>query len=78
MKGFGIANELTLLTVGFVGSFEVCAVVTDNSMYCPVNELVKETTRLGESLSFLTEVDFGDNDDSARFLENELVDIDSM
>jgi len=58
MKALGIAKELTLLAVGFVGSFEVCTVVTDNGMYCPINELVKETTGLGESLSFLTDVNF--------------------
>lgn len=78
MKRLGIANELILLAVGFVGNFEVCTVVTDNGMYCPVNQLVEETTRLGESLSLLTDVNFGDTGDSARFLDNELVDIDSM
>lgn len=66
MKILGIGNELTLLAEGFVGSFEVCTVDTDNTMYCSVNELVKEPTRLGESLSFLSDLD------------NEPVDIDSM
>jgi len=58
MKGLGIAKELTLLAVGFVASCEIGTVVTDNGMYCPINELVKETTGLGESLSFLTDVNF--------------------
>lgn len=68
MKILGIGNELTLLAEGFVGSFEVCTVDTDNTMYWDgsVNELVKEPTRLGESLSFLSDLD------------NEPVDIDSM
>ena len=78
MKRLGIGNEFALLAEGFVGSFEVCTVDTDNSMYCSVNELVKEPTRLGESFSFLTDPNCGDIDDSVGFLDNELVDIDSM
>ena len=56
MKILAKGNESTLLAEGFVCSFEVCAVATDNKRYCSVNELVKEPTRLGESLSFLTDL----------------------
>ena len=57
MKILGIGYEMTLLAEGFVGSFEICDVDSDNSVYCSVNELVKELTRLVESFSLLADLD---------------------
>lgn len=63
---------------GFDGSLVVWTVDTDDSMNCSVNELVKEPIRLVESLSFSTDLNCGDIDDSVRSLDNKLVEIDSM
>lgn len=63
---------------GFDGSLVVWTVDTDDSMNCSVNELVKEPVRLVESLSFSTDLNCGDIDDSVRSLDNKLVEIDSM
>lgn len=78
MRKLGIGYELTLLVEGFVGSFEVCTVVTDNSdvddsMCCLDDKLLSGSLSPKVYSSSIERFNCEDCDDSNFFLEDKFM-----